>query len=499
MRKIREVLRLRFERGLNTQAIARACSMGKTTVIEYLERARKAGINWPVDLDDEQLEGMLFSCPASDPERPVPDWSKVHKELKGKGVTLSLLWQEYKANNPRGYQYTQFCDLYRRWIGSADPVMRQSHRAGEKLFVDYAGQTIAITDAESGGVRQAQVFIAVLGASNYTYAEATWTQGLSDWIGSHVRALEFFSGVPEVVVPDNLKSGVTSPCRYEPELNPTYREWAAHYSVSVVPARVRKPRDKAKVENGVLQAERSILAPLRHRTFFDLAEANAAIAEKLRELNERPFQKLEGSRASAFEQIDRAALRPLPAQRYEYAEWRKATAGVDYHVEVDGHYYSVPYRLAQQRIDLRLTRRGVECFHKGVRVSSHIREEKKGGATTVRSHMPPSHQSYMDWTPERVMGAAERIGADVVSLVKILLERPHLGLRSSLGVLRLAKEYGEERLCAACRRAMAIDAVSFRSLQSILATGLDRTPLADAPHEGPALHHGNLRGPHYYN
>jgi transposase len=506
MRKVREVLRLRWERGLSKRQIGLSCSIGRTTVQEYLERAGKAGLTWPLpeSLDDETIEQMLFPSGGKSvhANRALPDWSEIHRELKRKGVTLALLWQEYKARHPDGYQYSQFCELYRTWLGHVDPVMRQRHRAGEKLFVDYAGQTITVIGPMVGELREAQLFVAVMGASNYTYAEATWTQTLADWIGSHVRALEFFEGIPEVLVPDNLKTGVSHPCRYEPEINPTYRELADHYGLSVLPARVRKPKDKAKVENGVQQAERWILAPLRHRTFFDLNELNEAVRERLIELNHRPFQKLPGSRFSFFEQLERPVLRPLPKTRYEYAEWKRATVGSDYHVEVDSHYYSVPYRFIRHKLDVRLTRATVECFHKGVRVASHLRGDVKGEFSTVKEHMPLSHQRYLEWTPERIIGSAEKIGADVAELVKAVLrsqQHQQLGLRSCLGVLRLAKEYGEDRLSAASQRALAMQALSYKSVRSILRTGLDRAPLPEATAEPPPIHHENLRGPGYFN
>lgn len=502
MRKIREVLRLKFDRGLSNREIALACSIGRTTVHEYLERAGRAGLKWPVDIDDEQLDRLLFARGdfGSVTSRPVPEWTEVHKELKRKGVTLCLLWQEYKAAHPDGYQYTQFCELYRAFLGTVDPIMRQKHKAGEKLFVDYAGQTVPVVNSKTGQIREAQLFLAVLGASSYTYAEATWTQGLPDWIGSHVHTLEYLGGLPEVVVPDNLKSGVTSPCRYEPELNPTYREFAAHYSITVLPARVRKPRDKAKVENGVLQAERWILAALRDRTFFDLAELNSAIREKLVEINNRPFQKLEGTRATAFEKIDRPVLRPLPEMRYEYAEWKRATLGPDYHVEVDGHYYSIPCRLIRKKVDLRITRKIIECFHNGERVASHPRSNIAGEITTTPEHMPPSHRHYMEQTPENLIASAERIGPDVSVFIKAIFDavKQHLGVRSSLGVLRLEKQYGADRLGSACRRALALQALSAKSVESILKTGLDRAPLPATALSSP-IHHENLRGPHYFN
>ena len=500
MRKIREVLRLRYAQGLSSRQIARACSMGRTTVRGYLDRATKAGITWPVDLDDDKLEQRLFvgSCPVK--TRPLPDWAKIRVELKRKGVTLALLWQEFMADHPGGYQYSRFCEHYRSWLKTVDPVMRQSHKAGEKLFVDYAGQTVPVADPKTGVVREAQVFLAVLGASNYIYAEATWTQSLPDWIGSHVRTLEYLGGVPEIIVPDNLKAGVTSPCRYEPELNPTYRDLAVHYSVSVVPARVRKPRDKAKVENGVLQAERWVLAPLRNRTFFDLAELNEVIRNSLVEINQRPFQKLPGSRKTAFETIDRPALQPLPESRFEYAEWKRVTLAPDYHVDVDGHYYSVPCRLIGRKVDVRITQNAVECFYKGTRVASHLRSHAEGKQTTVNEHRPLSHQRYLEQTPEKLIASAEQIGPDVCKLIKEILEsRKHpLGVRSSLGVLHLEKQYGKERLCGACRRALAIQAYSFKSVQSILKTGLDRTPVLETASTS-ALYHENLRGARYFN
>ena len=381
MRKVYDVLRLHHEAGLGNRQVARCLSISHSTVRDYLRRAKAAGLSWPLpeDLDESALDKLLFPPPApASAHRPLPNWPEVHRQMRRKGVTLQLLWQEYKTAHPGGYQYSRFCQLYRQWQGQLDVVMRHDHKAGEKLFVDYAGQTAELVDPQTGEVRPVQIFVAVLGASNYTYAEATLSQALPDWIGSHVRAFSFFGGTPEIVVCDNLKSGVTSPHRYEPELNPTYQDLAMHYGVAVMPARVRKPRDKAKAEAGVQLVERWILARLRDRTFFSLTELNEAIAELLDELNDRPFQKMEGSRRSHFEEVDRPVLRPLPPEPYVFATWKKARVHIDYHVEIDGHYYSVPYRHVRQEVDVRLTDSTVEVFLQGQRIASHVRSFRRG-------------------------------------------------------------------------------------------------------------------------
>jgi len=403
MRKVREVLRLALAGGLNQRQVARSLSLSPTTVGEYLRRAESAGLTWPLpDLDDAQLEGRLYPIMARGQAdtRAIPDWAAVHRELKRKGVTLLLLWQEHKAAHPDGLQYSQFCDRYRAFAGRLDLVMRQHHRAGEKLFVDYAGPTVEVIDRATGEIRAAQIFVATLGASNYTYAEATWTQGLPDWCASHIRAFEFLGSVPALLVPDNLKSAVTQPCRYEPQTNATYEELAAHYRTAILPARVRRPRDKAKVEQSVLLVERWILARLRHQSFFSLSELNAAIRTLLGQLNERPFKKLPGCRRTLFEQLDRPAMTPLPSERYTYAEWKRARVHIDYHVEVEGHYYSVPYQLVKQELDVRLAAQTVELFHRGKRIASHQRSTHKGWHTTLAEHMPQAHRQYASWTPE---------------------------------------------------------------------------------------------------
>jgi len=475
-------------------------------VAEYLARFEQAGLSWPqaLELDDTALEHKLYPPPPSPAlvQRPEPHWPDIHRELRRKGVTLNLLWHEYRAAHPEGYGYSWFCGQYRAWAGKVDVVMRQEHRAGEKLFVDYAGHTAEVVDRHTGEVRQAQVFVAVLGASSYTYAEATWTQGLPDWIGSHVRAFQFLGAVPEVVVPDNLRSGVTKAHRYEPDLNPTYAEMASHYGVAVLPARVRRPRDKAKAEAGVQLVERWILAALRNRTFFSLAELNREIVQLLERLNTRPFKKLPGSRRELYETIDRPALHPLPQRPYEFAQWKKVRVNIDYHVEVEGHYYSVPHALVRKSLEVRYTERTVECLYRGQRVASHIRSHAKGRHSTVAEHMPAAHRQYAEWTPERIIRWAEKSGPATAAVIQTILQRrayPQQGFRTCLGILRLGKGYGEERLEAACRRAALINAYSYKSIESILRRGLDRQALPDQQELELSIEHDNLRGADYYH
>lgn len=507
MRKIHEVFRLKFACGLSDRRIARSCSIARSTVGEYLRRFALAGLSWPLssELDAAALERLLFSPSpvVAVSDRPVPLWAHIHQELRRKGVTLALLWEEYRGSHPQGYQYSWFCDLYRAWHGKIDLVMRQDHQAGEKLFVDYAGQTVPIVDRRTGEILfDAQIFVAVLGASNYSYAEATRTQTLPDWIGAHVRTFAFLGGVPEIVVPDNLKSGVTKPCRYEPDINPTYHAMAAHYETVVIPARVRKARDKAKVEAGVLLVERWILAALRNRTFTSLTELNEAIRGLLTRLNERRFQKLPGSRRSMFETVDRPALLPLPASPYVFEEWSYARVGIDYHVDVDGHYYSVPYALVKKQVDIRATSATVEVLFKGNRIASHARSSLKGKHTTVKEHMPSSHRRYAEWTPVRIRRWAATVGPQTESHVAAIMEHrthPEQGFRAALGIMRLFKLYGADRLEAACKRASKYRLYSYKGVANILKTGADRL---DASKNAPALPpiiHDNIRGPGYYH
>jgi len=506
MRTIKEVLRLKWSCGLGRRAIAKSCSVAKSTVDEYVSRAEWAGLSWPLpdELDETALDRLLYP-PAVKPEPPnprfLPDWANLHQELKKKSVTLMLLWQEYKESHPDGYQYSHFCERYRIYAKKLDLSMRQVHRAGEKLFVDYSGQTIPFIDTSTGDLVPCQIFVGVLGASNYTYAEATLSQGLSDWIGSHVRAFEFIGGVPELIVPDNLKSGVTKTCRYEPEINPTYQDMAVHYGTAVIPARVRKPKDKAKVEVGVQIVERWILAALRNRTFFSLTEINNAIRELLLRLNTRSFKKLKGTRTSLFLELDKPALRPPPASPYQFAEWKKARVGIDYHIELGRHFYSVPYQLCGKELDVRATSSTIECFYKSKRVASHHRSQSKVGHTTVFEHMPKGHQEYAEWTPQRLVRWASETGESTAKLVSVILAKyhhPQHGFRTCLGIVSLAKRFEKERVEAACKRALAIGGTSFKSVKSILETGLDRKPLSEPITIKQSVAHENIRGTGYY-
>ena len=506
MRQIREVLRLAQAKSLSPTEIAIAAHLPRTTVRNYLSRAAAAGLTWPLpdDLDDRGLEERLFGRPAPPPAilaRPVPDWEVVHAELRRPGVTQALLWTEYRERHPDGFGYTWFTESYHAYVGKLDLVMRQDHHAGEKLFLDFAGHTIPIVDPQTGEIRRAQLFLAVMGASSYTYAEALPSQELTHWCAANVRAFEFFGGVPAILVPDNLKSAVDQAHRYEPDLNRSYSDLAAHYGSAIIPARSRKPRDKAKVEVGVQVAERWILAALRNRTFFSIAEANAAIAERLTWLNNRPFRKLEGSRRSVFESIDRPALKPLPSRPYEFATWKRAKVSIDYHLEIDRHYYSVPHQLVGERADVRIAAATIEIFVRGRRVASHPRSSQVGRHSTTDAHMPANHRAHREWSPGRIVAWGEQAGPSTGAFVSAILAsrtHPAQGFRSCLGVLRLGDRYGSDRLEAACARALAAGAIGYRSVDSILKAGLDRTPLPSAAPARPRIDHANVRGPAYY-
>jgi len=508
MRKIKEILRLKFEAKFSHERIAAATGASKGAVSNYVQRALQKGLSWPLpdDLDERALEGLLFRQTAPREDYAQPDFPYVHQELKRKSVTLQLLWEEYHATRgERAYRYSQFCVHYQRFRGGLARSMRQVHRAGEKLFIDYSGDTVAVIDAATGEIRRAEIFVAVMGASKYTYAEASWTQSLPDWIASHIRMFEYLQATPDLLVPDNLKSAIKHACRYEPEATSTYADMARHYSAAVLPARPFSPRDKAAVEMSVLVCQRWILARLRNRQFFSLTELNSAISELLVNLNNRPFKKLPGSRASVFEALDRPAMKLLPPTRYEYAEWVKARPGVDYHVEVERHYYSVPHALVGQKMLVRVTATAIECLFKGRRVAAHARSYLPGRHTTLPEHMPQSHRRHLEWTPGRLLNWGQKIGTGTRAVVQWQLEnRPHpeQGYRACLGLLNLAKTYGEDRLEAACRRALSRGLPTRKRIIAILEAKLDQHPdlfpAADTAAPTASLTHTNVRGADYF-
>jgi transposase len=506
MRRITEVLRLAAQ-GLSYRQIGQSLSISASTIQGYVTRAQSAGLSWPLpdDLDEVALEARLFKRGEEEYRsgRPEPDWLEVHRELKqGKHVTLQLLHLEYKQAHPDGWGYTQFCAHYHHWLGRQDVVMRFEYVAGERMFVDFCGDTLAITDRQTGEIWQAQVFACALGASGYLYVEATRSQDLACWVGAHVHALEFYGGSSRVVVPDNLKSGVTKACWYDPDLNRSYLELAQHFSMAVLPTRPYRPRDKAAVEAAVQVTEHWILAPLRKRQFFSLAEGNAAIAEQLAIVNDRQFRGQPISRRALFEELERAALQPLPSTPFELATWKSAKVNVDYHVEFADHYYSVPYQLVHEPVDVRATAHVVEILHRNRRVASHVREYGPRRFITNPDHMPAAHRAHLEWTPSKLVAWGASVGPPVAELIDtILRSKPHPehGYRACMGLKRLVKRYGGERVSAACQRALAINGISYTSVHSILKNDLDRVPLVvEAPAKVVPIQHANLRGPAYY-
>lgn len=502
MRKIREVLRLRYAAGLSARRIALSIDVARSTVSEVLQRASATGLAWPLpsDLDDAQLEARLYPSTSASMAPCLTDFRHVHRELARPGVTRDLLWREYKAQQPDGLGYTAFCVRYRHWRQSADPVMRFEHRAGDKLFVDYAGHTVPIIDRHTGELHAAQIFVAVLGCSNYTFAEATASQALPDWLGSHVRALTFFGGVPKAIVPDNLRSAVNRAHRYEPELNPAYAEFAEHYGVTILPARVRRPRDKAKVEGAVLIVERWILACLRNRQFFSLAELNTAIGELLGALNTRPFKKLAGSRQSRFIELERPALTPLPPRVYEFATWKSAKVHPDYHVQVEHAYYSVPHTLIAQQVDVRITAQMLEIFKDRQLVATHPRATRRGVRRTADAHRPVKHRAVIDNTMQRLLDRAALIGAATAAVLTEQFNRkahPEEALRSAQGILRLEKDFSAAALEAACIKALALKSYSYRLLRNLLTTASSSDESEQA--RQLSLVHDNVRGSDYFH
>ena len=507
MRQVIEILRLKFQHQLSIREIARSCQIAPSTVGDYLQRAEAAQIRWPLPetLSEPELERRLME-PApvvtanADAQAP-PDWKYVQNELRRPNVTLRLLWQEYHRGDPSGFKYSRYCELYRAWSQALDPTLRQTHLPGEKLFVDWAGQTVPIYNAIDGTAAAASLFVAALGASNKTFARAYPDQKLGSWIGAHVAAFNFYGGVAALIVPDNPKTAVIKACRYEPILHRTYQEMAEHYGTVIVPARPVKPRDKAKVETAVQMAQRQILAALRDMRFFTVSDLNQAIRPLLDQLNAQPFQKLDGSRDQWFESLDKPKLKALPQSPYVLASWSEATVNIDYHAVVDHHYYSVPYNLIHQVLQVRLTDTTVELFQQAKRVAAHVRNFQRGKFTTLEEHRSKAHQRHLEWTPGRMVEWARKIGPQCAAAVQqVMADRPHpeQGFRSCLGIIRLAKAHGDVRLEAACVRALHFHTVTYRSIASILASGLDKQPLEnELPFQTPL--HENVRGHTYFH
>jgi transposase len=504
VKDLRSILRLTYEQGLSVRAISERLQISKTSVSTYLLRAREAGLSWPlapIYESEAALQRALFRRVGRPPQDlSEPEWPRVAQELKRKGVTLTLLWQEYRAVHPDGYGYTWFCEKFDVYQRRANPTYRHRHAAGAVMQTDYAGPTVEVIDPQTGEVRAAQIFVAVLAASSLTFAMASFGQRLPDWIEGQTRALSYFGGVPKAIVCDNLKAGVVKALWFEPTLNQTFAAMAEHYDTTILPTRSRKPRDKGKVEGTVLIVERWILARLRHRRFFNLADLNTAISALLEELNNRLMRHTGKSRRQLFEEIERAALAPLPSEPFEYAEWKTAKVHPDYHVEVDKTFYSVPHRLIGRRVDVRLTYRGVEIFQDHTRVASHVRRSQRSGHVTVNEHMPKAHQRYANMTPASLIKMAGRIGVNAATLVeRVMRQRPHpeQGYRSAMGIIALARRYERDRLEAACERALAINAISYSSVSAILKSGLDRASPATEPIKA-APSHANIRGGAYY-
>jgi transposase len=504
MNKLKEILRMKWCLGHPHREIARSVKVSAGSVSRCVQRALSSGLTWDLvqDMDEEAIHSHIYGKPKqSSVATNTIDWPYVRTEFAKKGVTLQLLWHEYKEKNPDGLSYGRFCNHYRQWEKKLDVTLRQPYKAGEKVLVDYSGLTFPVINAATGEIANAEIFVGVMGASNRIYVEASKSQGLEDWLNAHVHMFEYYGGTPEIVVPDNLKSGVTTANRYEPDINPSYMELAEHYGIAVIPTRVAKPQDKAKVEQAVQHVQRHILAPLRNRQCFSIYELNQMIKPLLEKVNAAPFQKLEGSRNSEFKKIDKPALKSLPQQRYQFAAWKKAKVNIDYHIELNGHYYSVPYKYVRQKVDVRSNQYTTEIFVKGKRIASHRYNQKKGGHTTQSEHMPKSHQAYLQWDNQRIIAWAEQQGHAVALLSeKIMQSRPHpqQGYRSCMGLMRLGKDYGSHRLTAACQRALDIGSYSYKSVQSILKNNLDQRPLPDSPPTNVNVMHEHIRGSEYF-
>ena len=505
MKNVREILRLVNENNLSTRQIGISCNCSPTTVSTIIQRYNNSKLPWEnfKTMGDSEMEAKLFPQEIKDSKKTLPDWDYVHKELKKKGVTLLLLWQEYKEKYPDGIMYSRFCDYYLNWRKLRNISMHQIHRAGEKVFVDWAGDTMKVTNPTTEAIEEAHIFIGVLGASDMIYTEAFSSEKLECWITAHVNMFKYFEGVPQIIVPDNLKTGVKKPSYYEPEIHPTYMELATHYGAAVIPARVRKPKDKPLAENGVLIAQRWIIAKLRNQVFFSFYDLNKNIKIILEDINNKPFQKMEGTRRSLFESIDKPALMPLPSDIYEFATWKHAKVNIDYHIEFEKKLYSVPFQLIGQEVDLRITEKVIEVLHKGKRITVHPRlRGPYREYSTMAEHMPVRHQKMVQWTPERIINWSRTIGPNTSELITKLMEmykHPEVAFRACVGIIRLATKYTAERVENASNRALKCRAISYKSVESILKNGLDRIPIEDPTEAAPPIKHENIRGVAYFS
>jgi len=503
MRQIREILRLSIQLQLSANEISTAVGLSRGKVQDVIRRARATDTTWPLPEDDGALQEKLYPrTKVLDDEPPLPKWETVDAQLRKKGVTLQLLWQEYLRENPRGYSYSQYCRRYRVWAAQRDLVMRQEHRAGEKLFVDFTGPTVPVVCRFTGEIRPASVFVAVFGASNYCYVEAIESEGLRDWLAVHVRALRFFGGSPRYLVPDNLKSAVIKATRFEPQLNKSYQRMAEHYGFGILPARPYRPKDKAKVEKGVQVVEQRILAPMRNMTFFSIDDLNKEISKRVADLNNEPFQKLSGTRRSWFESVDAPALQPLPRADFSFEEWDLSLrVPKDYHISVGKHYYSVPYRLVSELVDVRVTDAIVEIFHRNSRVASHIRNWSEGQKTTLEEHMPAAHAAYQGMSPEKFISWAEKIGPSTLGIINEILKskpQPQLCFDQCWGILRaLTGKFGNEAVEKACHHALSLSSPGYRVVKTILDKGVDKLP-TQLPIDLPKVSHPNIRGPNQF-
>ena len=505
MRKIKEALRLYYEAKVSQNNIAKVIGISRHSTQQYLLRFRASKISWPLpgDIGEEELENRLFPRGNKLPgKRPKLDYEYLLQEIRKPNATLGILWEEYKQQNPTGYQYSYFCDLFNEYRNSVNSSMRQEHKAGEKTFVDFGESGIKIMNSITGEETPAKIFVSVWGASAYMYAESSFSERLSDWIQLNVHALEYFDCCSKAIVPDNLKSAVNKACKYEPELNPTYAEFARHYGTVIYPARPYRPKDKSRAETGIKLAKRWILFRLRNRVFYSLFELNQAIWELLKQFNNKLMKKFNKSRQELFEQLDKPHALSLPATRYEFAEWKKSKVQFNYHISYNGHEYSVPYTLIHKTVEIRASVKTIEIFYRGKRIYSHLRNHLEHGYTTILSHMPPSHQKYIEWTPERIKNWAKRYGQSVIALVEKIMESrkfPEQAYKSCLGIIRLENKFTAERLNLACLRALEYRAYSYHSVVNILQRGLDKQPLASVNQNKQQIDHENIRGAQYYS